>query len=130
MPIRVCWIASIDGGITPGADQLVIAEERRVVGRVARVADADIVARAKGVGMVVAIATDVGKGGMVGVDAGVDHADDHALAKGSSHTAHARPDSVRVDPVRTRVGVKLEHFVRFDKAGVGQVAHDEGFLLG
>ena len=82
--------------------------------------------------MIIAIAADVSKRGMVGVDAGVNHADNNALTHraGQATRGGTIPDALGANPGRTGIGVELELFVRLDKADVGQAGHDKRFLQG
>ena len=83
VPIVVGGVAAVNGGIAPSADELVVAGKAGIVGGVPGITNANVVAGAEWIGVVVAVPTDVSKGRIERVDAGVDDADDDAFALGA-----------------------------------------------
>jgi len=67
------------------------------------------------VGVVVAVAADIGKRGVIHVNARIDDADDHALAAVAARTVRrCAPGCRRADPLRPAVGEQLAHLARLD----------------
>ncbi len=123
--VAVVVVGAAVGGQVPVADELVVAAPvGDVDGGVRRVAHAQVVARAERVRVVVAVGADVGEGGVGGVQAAVEDADEHALTLGADLTGDlaAVPDGGGADPLGTDVGLELALLVdvhRGDAVEVG-----------
>src|SRR5262249_33750800 len=88
----------------PDADQLGVA------GRLAGRAIAEVVAGAERVARGVAVAAGRRERRVIGVHAGIEHADDHAFALvGQARVRVAVPNLVRADELRTAVGQHRPH---------------------
>ena len=82
--------------------------------------------------MVVAVVADVGEGGVARVDAGVDRADDDALALDVGRQAELSsgvPQRLGALPLRADVGVQLAYLVGRDRRD-GRIGGDRLGLLG
>ena len=130
MCIVIGGVAAVDGGEAPGPDQLVVTGKGGVKAGIAWITDANVIAGAERVGMVAAIATNVGKGGVEWVDAGVDDADDDAFTLGAGQAAgiDAVPDARCVNPARAVVSHQYALNVTLYRDDAGQVGDFHGFF--
>jgi hypothetical protein len=78
--------------------------------------------------VVIPVAADIGKGGISGIYAGVNHSDHHTLPFGGGRNC-AAPQIIRADPLRPVIGVEPAHLVWNNRGDPGKFGYPSGFGL-
>ena len=128
MPVIVLTLVAVEGKV-PGADKFVVAQvDGRIVVGIIIIAPTHIFAFAEGVGVIVAVASNVGKGGVIKVDSSVDDADDDALALGGHPCRRAIPDTRCADPCRAHIRIWVAQEIALHVGDTGQGRSFQGLL--
>ena len=134
MTVTVTW-AGIRGCIAPNTNQFIVTRESGIISNLANrricvcwITNANVVASTKGVGVVIAITTCGSKGGIPGVNTGIDNADNNTFTQSTNVTSgRTIPNCRSTYPGGTGIRLQFKDFFAFDTNNTGEFGNGVGF---